>query len=94
MIIANRNLQRISVLSLAAVLMLFGGCRWFSAGPVPLTYSRVATMNGLADIGEPFGTAFKDNVLYVSDGVAGTIRRIDADGRKSRRIERWEKRGS
>ncbi|PYT01043.1 MAG: hypothetical protein DMF63_05105 [Acidobacteria bacterium] len=80
MIIANRNLKRISVLSLVIVLILLGGCGYFSSEPVALRYKSVATVPRLNDLDEPFGIAVKDHSIYVSDGGAGTIRRIDTDG--------------
>jgi sugar lactone lactonase YvrE len=79
MIIASRNLHRISTFSLVAVLIFLGGCRFLSTEPTRPTYTRVATLGPL-DFGEPFGIAIKDGLAYVSDGGAGTIRRIDADG--------------
>ncbi len=60
------------------VVILFVGCQ-FSPGPPPRTPSNVATVRGTAGMGEPFGIAVKDNVIYFSDGDTGTIRRIGAD---------------
>ena len=80
MIIASRNLKRISILSLVAVLIFLSGCRFFSTDPAPVRHTRVATVRGASDLDEPFGIAVKDGSIYVSDGGTGTIRRIDADG--------------
>src|SRR6187551_1158211 len=78
--IANRKLQRIATLPLAAILVCLGGCGYFSSAPAAVAYTRVATIPRLGDIDEPFGIAVKDEMIYVSDGESGTIRRIDAAG--------------
>ncbi len=80
MVIAHVKLYRIVTLTLFAVLLFVGGCRYFSSEPVPLTYARVATIPGLGNVGEPFGIAIKDDAVYFSDGENGTIRRIGAKG--------------
>ncbi len=80
MIIASRKLQRLSTLSLLAALTFIGGCGWLAPESAPLIYTRVATVAGLADISEPFGIFVKDDVIYLSDGETGTIRRIGSDG--------------
>lgn len=80
MIIASRKPQRLSALSLAAVLILLGGCQWFAVEHEPRIYTQVATFPGLGNIGEPFGLAARDDVIYFSDGGNGTIQRIGADG--------------
>ncbi len=79
MIIAKHKLQQISLLSVAVALILLSGCKYFSADPPPLIYTRVATVPG-ADISEPFGIAVKGDDIYFSDGGTGAIRRIGADG--------------
>ncbi len=79
MIIVKRKLQRIALLSLIAVIFI-GGCKYFSTEPRPLAYRNVTTLLGIRDLGEPFGVAVRDDVIYVSDGASGTIRRIDAAG--------------
>lgn len=80
MIIAHANLYRTFTLLLLAAMSLMGGCRWFSATPDPIRYSVVATVPGVADIGEPFGIAVKDGVIYFSDGAKGSIQRIGSSG--------------
>jgi hypothetical protein len=70
------RLLHIFSVSLFLVLVL-SGCGQESA---PNGYTRVSTIQGSsAVIGEPFGIAFKDDVIYVSDGAAGKIWTITRD---------------
>lgn len=80
MIIAHQNLVRTLTLLLLAAIFLIGGCEWFSATRKPIEYSSVMTVAGVGDIGEPFGIAINDGVVYFSDGENGTIRKIDSSG--------------
>jgi hypothetical protein len=80
MYIAHCNSRRILALTVVAVVLFAGGCRYFATEPVSLVYTRVATMPGLRNLREPFGMAIKGDVIYFSDGENGTIRRIGPKG--------------
>jgi DNA-binding beta-propeller fold protein YncE len=63
------------------VQLFLAGC-WYAEDPGPPSYKRVHTIGGLAgDIGEPFGIAIREDVVFVSDGASGTIRKITGDGK-------------
>jgi hypothetical protein len=84
MIIASRNLKRISILSLAAVLIFLGGCRFFSTEPAPIRYTARRDRSRCERPRRAIRDRVKDGAIYVSDGGRGTIRRIDADGMRKR----------
>ena len=76
----NCNLRRISKVSLVAAVIILSGCRFLSKEATAPTYSSISTVSGLQDVDEPFGIAVRDGAMFFSDGGAGTIRRVDADG--------------
>jgi sugar lactone lactonase YvrE len=69
-------------LAVLALLLLAAGIYWFTRGenvrPRLDFVSTLAGSNG--EFGEPFGTAVKGTETYVSDGEAGKIVKISADG--------------
>ena len=70
---------RCTLLLLTAHVLLLN-CT-FRNQPAPIVYKSVATFPGLkGDIREPFGIAVRDDVIYVSDGAAGTIFQIEKGG--------------
>jgi DNA-binding beta-propeller fold protein YncE len=51
---------------------------------VSLAYRSVATFSGPdRQLKEPFGIAFRDGAVYISDGEAGSVRRLERDGTAS-----------
>jgi hypothetical protein len=61
--------------SVIAVYIFFGGDK-----PQP-RFRYVQTAAGLGrEFGEPFGVAVRDEIIYVSDGEAGSIKKIFSDG--------------
>ncbi|MEO8042762.1 MAG: hypothetical protein ABI646_09150 [Acidobacteriota bacterium] len=80
MIDAERNLCLIrNILAIACLAIFLIACKRADT-PHTIVYERVATVPGVGNIGEPFGIAIKDDVIYFSDGGTGTIRRIVTDG--------------
>lgn len=69
-------------LRFSAVFCLFlcaVSCR--ENAPERIPFSKVKTVAGVAErFGEPFGVAFKDNEIYVSDGEKGAILKVSKDG--------------
>ncbi|MBE7516663.1 MAG: hypothetical protein HS105_08670 [Chloracidobacterium sp.] len=67
------------LISLILLAVCTTSCTRFSSNKRPL--ANVYTDAGLdKSIGEPFGVAVKDGVVYFSDGNAGTISRLGAKG--------------
>ncbi|HVF31361.1 MAG TPA: SMP-30/gluconolactonase/LRE family protein [Pyrinomonadaceae bacterium] len=82
MIYALRSCSRGLILSTVFLLGLVpvGGCRWNKSSSA-IRYIHVESLRDLGrDIGEPFGIAVKEDTIYFSDGVSGSIRAIDPDG--------------
>lgn len=69
----------IAISALSAVVLLFPYCRKIEPERTAWTTSK--TLAGFnRDFGEPFGTAVKNNEIYISDGAQGKIFRIGKDG--------------
>ena len=65
--------------SLSAVLFLLANCSKLK--PERVVWKNAATFAGInREFGEPFGLAFKDKSLYVSDGEQGKIWRVSKNG--------------
>ena len=61
------------------IVSVFVSCRKSAPETTPL--QKVKTYSGInREFGEPFGLAVRDNILYVSDGEQGTIRRVTKEG--------------
>ncbi len=66
-------------LVLAALFLLLFSCRQSEPEFVP--FNKVKTFAGInKELGEPFGLAMKDGVLYISDGEQGKIWRVAKEG--------------
>ena len=67
------------LLILVALFLLIFSCRKIESEIIP--FNKVKTFAGInKEFGEPFGLAMKDNILYVSDGEQGKIRRVAKNG--------------
>ena len=80
MTIPDRRLQHLRLLFFVLAVIILGGCGFVDTGSVPMSYTQVATVSAVGDFGEPFGIAVADDVVYISDGEKGTIRRVQVDG--------------
>lgn len=64
----------------AAYIVLFSSCSLFETNE-KIVWTKVQTFAGTnSEIGEPFGVAFNDGHLFVSDGEKGEILRFTMDG--------------
>ena len=67
-----------------ALLCIASGCRTFETASPRAPLKRTTTLAGFnREFAEPFGIAFRDGVLYVSDGDAGKILKVNAAGETS-----------
>src|SRR5829696_1144510 len=67
-----------------ALLCIASGCRSFETNNPAPPLKRTTTFAGFnREFAEPFGIAFRDGNLYVSDGDAGKILKVNALGESS-----------
>ena len=79
---SSRSSSAIVVTVSVAIAISVAYFRWQGSGrDKPRVLSTVTTYSSRdAAIGEPFGIAFRDGEVYVSDGAAGTILKLGSDG--------------